>query len=204
VYAIDGSKEILSASVEETASSYIDEIRKMLPNGPFLFLGFSSGGVIAFEMARQLHAMNCEVLFLGMLDTFCPIDFKKKTSLSDTAAIARSLKNFPFWLYYYVPFWLNHYMKKTKDESLFEEPPIHEVIKRLHDYTPHYYKGRIVFYRSRAQGIIPATAHESWRTLAEQVEVHIVPGHHTGILKGSAVRALAKKINAELYRSVKK
>jgi len=130
-------------------------------NGPFLFLDFLQEELLPLRWLGSFHAMDCEVLFLGMLDTFCPIDFKKKTSLSDTAAIARSLEEFSLLALLLRPFWLNHYMKKTKDESLFEEPPIHEVIKRLHDYTPHYYKGRIVFYRSRAQGIIPATAHES-------------------------------------------
>ena len=41
-------------SIEEFARSYLAEVRQVQPKGPYHFLGFSAGGLIAYEMARQL------------------------------------------------------------------------------------------------------------------------------------------------------
>jgi len=41
-------------SIEELAAQYLSEIRQVQPSGPYFFCGFSAGGMIAFEIARQL------------------------------------------------------------------------------------------------------------------------------------------------------
>jgi thioesterase domain-containing protein len=43
-------------SIEYLAAQYLSEIRQVQPNGPYHFCGFSAGGMIAFEIARQLLA----------------------------------------------------------------------------------------------------------------------------------------------------
>jgi thioesterase domain-containing protein len=50
---LDG-KRFLRLSVEEMAASYIAEIRKVQPTGPFHIGGYCFGGLVAFEMAQQL------------------------------------------------------------------------------------------------------------------------------------------------------
>jgi amino acid adenylation domain-containing protein len=57
-------------SIEEIAAEYINEIVKENPNGPYLLMGYSSGGTIALEMSEQLKKMGKEVSFLAMLDTY--------------------------------------------------------------------------------------------------------------------------------------
>lgn len=57
-------------SIEEMASQYIAEIVKQNPDGPYAFAGYSLGGLVAFEMSRQLEQMGKKVSFLGMIDTF--------------------------------------------------------------------------------------------------------------------------------------
>lgn len=47
-------------------------IRGAQPSGPYRLVGHCFGGVIAYEMARQLLAAGEEVLFLGMLDSAHP------------------------------------------------------------------------------------------------------------------------------------
>jgi amino acid adenylation domain-containing protein len=56
-------------SIEEIAKSYIDAMRLHQPRGPYYLCGLSSGGVVAFEMARRLVAEGEEVRFLGLLDS---------------------------------------------------------------------------------------------------------------------------------------
>jgi thioesterase domain-containing protein/acyl carrier protein len=65
---LDGKQQI-STSISEMASDYIAEIQQVQPKGPYLLFGFSLGGFIAFEMAKQLLAKGEEVRFLGVIDT---------------------------------------------------------------------------------------------------------------------------------------
>ncbi len=58
--------------IEPLASRYLDEIRKVQPEGPYFLCGLCAGGVVAFEMAQQLKARGEEVAFLALLDTFGP------------------------------------------------------------------------------------------------------------------------------------
>jgi amino acid adenylation domain-containing protein len=56
--------------MEDIAAHYISAIRAQNPDGPFALAGFSFGGIIAWEMARQLEALNLEVRMLAMFDTY--------------------------------------------------------------------------------------------------------------------------------------
>ncbi len=51
-----------SKSIEELACRYISEIKKVQREGPYSLGGACFGGVIAFEMARQLRARGEEVM----------------------------------------------------------------------------------------------------------------------------------------------
>jgi amino acid adenylation domain-containing protein len=55
-------------SMEDIASYYISEIMTVDPDGPYAMAGFSLGGRIAYEMARQLFEMGKKVSFLGLFD----------------------------------------------------------------------------------------------------------------------------------------
>ena len=58
VFGFDARNPLLEGrpflSVRETASYYLEQITIARPKGPYRFFGFSSGGLIALEMARQL------------------------------------------------------------------------------------------------------------------------------------------------------
>ncbi|WP_458627025.1 non-ribosomal peptide synthetase [Winogradskyella sp. PC D3.3] len=56
--------------IEDMAAHYISEITKSNPNGPYVLAGYSFGGVIAFEMARQLLAQNKKVDKVILLDSY--------------------------------------------------------------------------------------------------------------------------------------
>ena len=56
--------------IEDIAAYYIAAIMEQNPNGPYALAGYSFGGIIAFEMARQLEALGKEVKMLAMFDTY--------------------------------------------------------------------------------------------------------------------------------------
>jgi thioesterase domain-containing protein len=65
---LDGSRE-LSNNIEEMADDYIEEIKKIQPIGPYMLLGFSLGGFIAYDMAKKLASQGDVVGFAGVIDS---------------------------------------------------------------------------------------------------------------------------------------
>src|SRR5262249_49767946 len=55
-------------SVEEMAATYVRAIRRAQPVGPYLLGGWSFGGVVAMEMARQVISMGQGVAELVLFD----------------------------------------------------------------------------------------------------------------------------------------
>lgn len=60
----------LPQTIEEIAAIYLSEIIDANPKGPYALVGYSLGGIIAFEIARQMKRMGKEVSLLGMMDTY--------------------------------------------------------------------------------------------------------------------------------------
>jgi len=56
-------------TIEKTAAFYNKEIIKQNPTGPYVIAGYSIGGVIAYEMVKQLKAADKDVKLLIMFDT---------------------------------------------------------------------------------------------------------------------------------------
>jgi FkbH-like protein len=59
-------------SIEEMAESYVRTVRAEQPAGPYLLGGMCAGGLIAFEMARQLQACGAAVERVLMMDSAMP------------------------------------------------------------------------------------------------------------------------------------
>ncbi|MEV6986109.1 amino acid adenylation domain-containing protein [Sphaerisporangium sp. NPDC051017] len=64
--------EPLPGSIEEMAADYLDQVRRVRPEGPYHLLGWSSGGPVAFEMAVQLQAQGQDVGLLSIMDAYPP------------------------------------------------------------------------------------------------------------------------------------
>jgi amino acid adenylation domain-containing protein len=68
---LDG-KQKFQKSIEEMAEHYINEIRKINPEGPYLLGGYCFGGVVAFEMAQQLISQGYKVALLANFNAESP------------------------------------------------------------------------------------------------------------------------------------
>jgi amino acid adenylation domain-containing protein len=53
----------------QMAADYVAKMRELQPEGPYLLAGHSLGGIIAFEMARQLDEAGAPVALLAMFDS---------------------------------------------------------------------------------------------------------------------------------------
>ncbi|HVX07928.1 AMP-binding protein [Humibacter sp.] len=66
------SEDLLAQSIPDLAAGYIKHLREVWPEGPYALYGHSLGGLIAFEMTRQLELGGKEVAVLGLGDSFAP------------------------------------------------------------------------------------------------------------------------------------
>jgi thioesterase domain-containing protein len=62
----------LPRTLEEIAAEYVALIRRAQPTGPYQLIGWCVGGVLAFEVARQLGEQQQTVAFLGLIDAWAP------------------------------------------------------------------------------------------------------------------------------------
>ncbi|HAN35813.1 MAG TPA: hypothetical protein DCQ52_10330 [Acidimicrobiaceae bacterium] len=71
-------------TIEEMATAYLPEVRALQPHGPYVFGGYSGGGLVAFEMAQQDRSQGDDVGLIVLLDTFPPTIAHRKTTLKST------------------------------------------------------------------------------------------------------------------------
>ncbi len=65
---LDGNSEPLTR-IEDMATAYVREMRRVQPKGPYYLGGYCLGGTIAYEVAQQLRAQGEAVALLAMFDT---------------------------------------------------------------------------------------------------------------------------------------
>ena len=58
--------------IAEMAAYHVGKVRSVQPRGPYLLAGMCAGGVIAYEMARQLQSQGERVALVALLDAADP------------------------------------------------------------------------------------------------------------------------------------
>ncbi|MGW9177637.1 thioesterase domain-containing protein, partial [Streptomyces decoyicus] len=56
-------------SVDAMVEDYVEQLRKVQPEGPYHLLGWSIGGTLAHAVAAELQRQGCEVAMLALLDS---------------------------------------------------------------------------------------------------------------------------------------
>ncbi len=130
---LDGIDEPLG-TIEEIAAYYLEEIYKVDQSGTYALAGFSMGGHIAYEMARQLVSSNHRVSFLGVFDTIA--DDVSDDYLPIFIRIARRINR----LHHQIIWNTKTFFKKTSHEKdEFFAYKIKSIKQRItkDDYTLH-------------------------------------------------------------------
>jgi aspartate racemase len=206
--------------VEEMAASYIEELRAFQPEGPYLLGGHSFGGLVAYEMARQLHARGQRVSLLALFDTSSSSIKSGRTPLEFVRGRARfhtaNLKKIP-------PRGRAPYVLRRAGalavlagrslsrahERIFK--PVRAARQRVYEanrraasrYVPGPYPGRVTLlwaadrWRRLNDGRPPADRELGWGKLCgEGVDVREVPGDHASMLEDvENVQALAEVLS---------
>jgi len=75
-------------TIEEMATTYINAMRSVQPQGPYIMGGWSFGGTVAFEMARQLNGETGLLFLIETITGVSPSEGSRK-SLSERTRLMR-------------------------------------------------------------------------------------------------------------------
>src|SRR5690606_24899102 len=118
------------------------EILRNNPDGPYILGGYSFGGLLVYEMARQLVAMGKEIKMLAVIDT--DLYFKEANEIKRKPLIM--IKNQFLMGYYYGKSYL-HYPKLTFKHQL---EALKEKLQKLYLYKTNV---ELVSYQKRLKEI---------------------------------------------------
>jgi acyl-CoA synthetase (AMP-forming)/AMP-acid ligase II/thioesterase domain-containing protein/aryl carrier-like protein len=86
--------EAFFQTLDEAISTHLSHIKRMQPEGPYLILGYSFGGILAFEISKRLVREGHEVKFTGVLNLPPHIkhDMRKFTPISSLLTLSLFLR----------------------------------------------------------------------------------------------------------------
>ena len=220
-------QDIRETSIPELASAFIRELQDFYPRGPYLIGGHSFGGLVAFEMARQLSAVGANPAMVLLIDTKLPGSAHRIDVAVQFSTVLRTIRNegtsFLMRRVKAKPkFWLETLSRRIEMIacSLYRRArrPLPASLryaliedinwKALTAYSVKPYEGRINLIRANdrsSRGIVSLRERDDellgWGTLAQQgVEVCEVTGDHRSLLLDPNVRAVAEEIQTILSR----
>ena len=202
-------------SIEDMAAQYIDAIVKVNPKGPYALAGFCVGGVVAFEMTRQLKEQGKEVSMTLILDSYVDSSYYFKTEkqkkivkfynrtrkrVTFLIEMLTSWKAFKHRINAKKEYLLNkHFDKNAMSEQdalaleQFTEAfgMIHGILSRYHLKSQDI---KVDLFRSKDHpeyGLAPA--HLGWKKAAlKGVTIHNIPGDNFDIRESPFDKVLAR------------
>lgn len=206
-----------AVTLEQMAEEYIRELKQFQTEGPYHLVGFSFGGNLAFEMARQLEENGDEMGLLGLIDTFRE---KYVENLDELTILCNILNKYDPSQKELEKFKsLNHEGRLNmilelgkKRNAFFPEVTI-ERLRPLIDariknnralslYKPKVYNGLITFFKGINN---KKDSTEGWEYLTTKgLKVYEIPGSHFELMKNPNAKILANKLQEILnqYKNV--
>lgn len=207
--------DVLMKPLDVGAAEHIQQIKAVQPQGPYRIFGWSFGGLMVYEIARQLAESGEKVAFLGIVDT-SPILFPKmrtdlpgwlqkryyfewliwaagfhfreiaKLSIIDRLGyINIRLKKRIKWLPLVIK--QKEYTQREQAEVVFTNKPA------IQQYHPKTYAGDAHLFRVKQQRTTLVRQKFSfWNYLVKgTITLHQIPGTHLTLLKEGNVETLA-------------
>jgi thioesterase domain-containing protein/acyl carrier protein len=193
--------------IEPMATTYLDALREVRPQGPFLLAGYSMGGVVAYEMAQRLVAAGERIRALILVDAGAPLPLPWRDRLSSSFLYGRlALRR--------IRRQIGAGRRTGYTRSLTRLMAAN--LGAVHRYRPAVFHGRIHMITSREGGanaglddrdrelarrlegyLVKQRA--QWIRLAQGgMEVHEVDGHHLELFRHPALDGLIARLRAIL------
>ena len=208
-------------TLEEQAAVYVEQLKAFQTKGPFVLGGHSYGGMVAFEMARQLRALGTAPAQIIILDTVVPGSLQHFELSKQLSSVAHNFREQG----------LSYFRKKAalKQEYVWKRlvrrtdliaasayrrvgrklpSRIHyALMEDIHDralagFHVQHYAGALALIRAaqcRYEGIDSISERNDpslgWSNLVEgELSIHDVPAHHMNMFLEPQVHDVAASI----------
>jgi len=164
--------------VEDMAQFFVDSVRKVQAEGPYFLIGYSLGGLVTLEMARQLSQEGGKIALLAMLDSYpdrrvLPIGQHLRLIMQLATRRLKDRKS----------------LTKRPDRTMLDGSfaVAMQTVRRaqyraLHNYRPRFYDGNVMFVRAAVPSYFPSDPIPVWSPLIKDLIVEPVPGNHIELL----------------------
>jgi thioesterase domain-containing protein/acyl carrier protein len=161
-------------TIQEMASDYLDQIRKIWPTGPYHLLGWSFGGYVAYEIAQLVTAENGNVATLSLLDTY-PYPANSQLALQHEERAIHQPQRFERARA--APQQETILSSLTKPEMTRMLEITRHNVSLLQTYTSSRLKTGVILFVATETPSLPSP--DIWRPyVAGQIETYEIPCHH--------------------------
>lgn len=207
-------------TIESMAEHFVEVIRSAQPAGPYALGGYCFGGVVAYEVARQLQAHGQEVALLAIFEGYAPPRSQSGVSQWAPRMLYYRLRSLTVWLQDFLGLDQQAMLARLRysaaqrlrllrlgmpldvDDPVPEANGLPDSIRRIMElharasrqYRPLPYDGRLTLFNVRFQPLSRTPdPQRGWGRLARGgVDVHTIAGAHYNILFPPHVQSLAQ------------
>jgi acetoacetyl-CoA synthetase len=192
---VDGVQRPLDR-IEDTAEFFLAAIRQVQPHGPYFLIGYSLGGLVAFEIARQLASQGAKMGLLCMVDAYPDrryLSFPQRLRLT-WQLIGRKLSK------------SGESRRDARKSTSAEQkrspasaisrsaPTISPVMQRVKDaqsralqnYQPTFFNGHVKFVKAAKASHFPDDPGAFWAPICEKFDIETMPGDHWQMITENA------------------
>lgn len=179
--------------IEEMAEYYLQIVLWSQPQGPYILVGYSLGGMVAMEMARILIARQQEVALLVMIDSYP--DIRSLSPIQSLRLFARR-KNRRLVNFVFSSRRNNHVADPAPPDGTAVAASFPEQLRvsatlALRRYRPRPFGGAVRFIRAATVTEFPKDPQPVWSHLVRALSVETVTGDHLDLLNGQSEKLAA-------------
>jgi amino acid adenylation domain-containing protein len=208
-------------TVYELAERCIRAMRRIQPEGPYRIVGYSAGGVVAYEIAYQLVGADAEVEFVGLIDTNSNYHDSESAEMMELDEM-----DMLRWLLRKAPDDVRQFAQQLAEEG-DHDVLLRRVIQHVdyisHDTAPAYLRrtlavlqatGRAIYHYVPSTLPVPVTLFSAkaeqhddpaigWGQWMPPERLHVVTvnGSHTSLMEDPHIRELGQTLSAMVAAS---
>ncbi len=201
--------------IEKIAAGGIQTMRAVQPTGPYCIGGYSFGGVVAYEIARQLAAAGEKISLLAMIDPDPPRPFRTTGfGFYYSRVIFHGRRIAGFSLKNKMGYFADRLRKRSRpsaslwnlgdtDEELASYLLRTETVHARYHAIPFDGKASIFLARDTLWRVCPENDPRlDWGSfIAKGFETFEIPGDHASVIREPNVRTLAQRLSACLEKA---
>ena len=213
--------------IENMADSYIKTLQTVQPQGPYYLGGWSLGGIIAFEIAQQLHSYGHEVALLALIDSYPPSFFNSSQDNNEVMFLISFIKDIARLFDKEISVQVNDLQQLNSDEQLnfiqqqlqavnilppkIDSQQLHYLLQvfkfnqqAFYSYKLQRYPGSISLFCANDDTRKIQDLKQVWEDLtSNDLKVYSVPGNHYTLLQEPNVQELIKYLETSFHQTRK-